>query len=113
MIEAVGENWENPVGGQERNVIFALGEIVRKMKDHGIWNYYGVAFPKSHLRFLKEFEVAGIQLLDLHFFIVEDVWSLYHLDSKAVVELIEHLKSGSSLNLTFLDVDFKSLDYMI
>lgn len=83
------------------------------MKKRGMWDFYGIAIPKSYLKLLKDFEVGGIQLLDFHLFVVENLWSLYHLDSKTTIELIQNLKAGKPESQIDLDVDFKNFDYMI
>ena len=62
---------------------------------------------------MKDFEVRGIQFLDFHLFVVENLWSLYHLDSKATIELVQDLKTDKPERLIDLDVDFKNFDYVI
>jgi hypothetical protein len=113
LVEAVGKNGENSSILQEKKILCAIGELVRKMKERGIWTFYGIAIPKSFFKLFKDFEMGGIQLLDFHFFIVESLWSLYHLDSKATIELIQDLKAGKPERLIDLDIDFKNYDYQI
>jgi hypothetical protein len=112
MVEAVGDS-ESSVSSREKEILYAIGELVRKMKERGIWTFYGIAIPKSYFKLLKNFETSGIQLLDFHFFIVENFWSLYHLDSKATIKLIQDLKAGKPEKLIDLDIDFKIYDYQI
>ena len=112
-IIAVGEKEDSPRTAQAKEFLFAIGESVQKMKKRDIWTFYGIAIPKNYTNFLKEFEIAGIQLMAFHFFIVENFWSLYHLDSKATIELIQNLKADKPESLLFLDIDFKSYDYNI
>ena len=113
MVEAIGENGENSSFIQEKKILCAIGEIVRKMKNLGLSTFYGIAIPKSYFKLLKDFDIGGIQLLDFHFFIVENWWSLYHLDSKATIELIQDLKAGKPERLLDLDIDFKNYDYPV
>ena len=113
IIIAVGKNKESLGTMQSKEILFAIGEIVRKMKKRDVWTFYGIAIPKSYFKLLKDFEIDGIQRLDFHFFIVENVWSLYHLDSRATIELIQNLKAGRPESLADLDIDFKNYDYNI
>jgi hypothetical protein len=112
VVQAVGSGESSNVA-QEKEILCAVGEMVRQMKDGSMWTSYGIAIPMNYLKFLKDFEVGGIQLLNLHFFVVETLWSLYHLDSKATIELIQNLKVGKPEDLIDLDIDFKNFDYMI
>ncbi len=113
IVEAVGGS--RGVSGEkaEETLLYAVGEVVRRMKEREAWTFYGVAFPRGYLKFLKAFVVGGIRLLDFHFFIVETVWSLYHLDAKATIELIEDLKADKPERLLELDIDFKDYDFNI
>ncbi len=111
IIEAVGEEKESSNATQEKELLYAIGEIVRRMKKPDIWTLYGIAIPKSYLKHLKNFEIGGIQLLDFHLLIVENVWSLYHLDAKSTVEVIQNLKAGLPERIVDLDIDFKNFDY--
>ncbi len=112
-IVAVGKNKESSITIQSKEILFAIGEIVRKMKKLDIWSFYGIAIPKSYFKLLTDFEIYGVQRLDFHLFIVENVWSLYHLDSRATIELIQNLKADKPELLRDLDVDFKNYDYDI
>ena len=109
LLTAIGES-EGASDG-EIQVISAIGETVRRMNDRGIWTSYGIAIPKSYVNFLKDFEAGGIQSLSLNVFIVERLWSLYHLNTKDAIELIQDLKAGKPENLIYLDSDFKMYDY--
>ncbi len=113
IVEAVGESEQDSNNTSEKQILSAIGEVVRRMKRREMWTFYGIAIPKGYLKILKDFEVGGIKLLDFHFFIVETLWSLYHLDLKATVELIQNLKAGKPEALIDLDIDFKNFDYMI
>ncbi len=113
IIIAVGENKENLGIMQSRDILFAIGEMVRSMKKRDIWTFYGIAVPRSYFKIFKDFEIDGIKRLDFHLFIVENVWSLNHLDSRATIELVENLKSGRPERVVDLDIDFKSYDYNI
>ena len=113
IIVAVGKNRESFGTMQSKEILFAIGEIVRKMKKRDVWTFYGIAIPKSYFELLKYFEIDGIQRLDFHLFIIENVWSLYHLDSRATIELIQNLKADRPESLMDLDIDFKNYDYNI
>lgn len=113
FITVIGEKKEASETVQAKELLFAIGETVSKMKEPNAWTFYAIAIPKNYLNSLKEWEVGGIQLIDFHFFIVESIFSLYHLDSKSVIELIQSLKTGVPENLLLLDIDFKSYDYII
>ena len=67
IVEAVGEG-ESSVSSREKEILCAIGEVVRKMKKRGMGDFYGIAIPKSYLKLLKDFEVGGIQFLDFHRF---------------------------------------------
>jgi hypothetical protein len=113
IIIAVGKNKESAGIIQSKEILFAIGEIVRKMKKRDVWTFYGIAIPKNYFKLLKDFEIDGIHRLDFHLFIVENVWSLYHLDSRATIELIQNLKAFKPESLSNLDIDFKNYDYNI
>jgi hypothetical protein len=115
VVEAVGggEGVSSAGARAEEALLYAVGEVVQRMKERAAWTFYGVAFPRGYLKFMKNFEVGGIRLLDFHFFIVENVWSLYHLDTKAMIELIEDLKADKPERLIDLDIDFKDYDFNI
>ncbi|MCW3998710.1 MAG: hypothetical protein NWE93_00540 [Candidatus Bathyarchaeota archaeon] len=97
LIEAI---WET---GQpsDWDIIFAVGKLVKRMKMQGVWFHYALAMPKDYFRFLREFELAGVEALGLHLFLVESFYTLTELDHKETVELIKELKAGnvSKLNL--------------
>ena len=97
VIEAMWES-EQPT---DKNIIFALGKLVKRMNETGSWYHYALALPKDYFRFLREFELAGVELLGLHLFLVESFYTLTELDHKETVELIKALKAGnlSQLNL--------------
>ena len=113
VVEAVGGRREISSATGEEALLYAVGEVVRRMKERAAWTFYGIAFPRSYLKFLKDFEVGGIRLLDFHFFIVENVWSLYHLDAKAAIALIEDLNADKPERLIDLDIDFKDYDFNV
>ena len=113
LIFAVGENEDNLDIPRLKEILFAIGEVLRKMEKRDLWTFYGIAIPKNYLRLLKDFEVAGIELLNFHLLIIENIWSLYHLDTKATIELIQNLKTGKPESLMNLDIDFKNYDYSI
>jgi len=83
LIEVVGETRTRNRSGQDINI--AIGEIVKRMKERGPQIHYGIAIPESHVRFLKNFEVGGIQVLELHLFIVVTFGLAYHLDASKII----------------------------
>jgi hypothetical protein len=112
LIEAVGETPTRNRSGQD--IIIAIGEIVKRMKGKEPKVNYGIALPKSHMKFLKNFEVGGIQILGLHLFIVETFIAepfglTYHLDTPKVIELVQQLKTGKTVYLSLMDIDYKPL----
>ena len=113
IVEAIGEKEKDSSPAQEQELLCAIGEIVRRMKKQEIRTVYGIAMPESYFKLLKDFEVGGIQLLDFQIFFVENFWSLYHLDSKTTIELIQDLKTDVPKRLIDLDIDFKRYDYNI
>ncbi len=113
LIFAVGEKEDISDIIRLKELLFAIGEVLRKMEKRDLWTFYGIAIPKSYFRLLKDFEVAGIELLNFHLLIVENIWSLYHLDTKATIELIQDLKMDKPERLMNLDIDFKNYDYGI
>ncbi len=90
LIEAIGET-ARPT---DQNIIFAIGKIVKRMKEQNAWANYGIAIPKSYVKFMKDFEIGGIQLLNLHLFSVDSFYSLTHLDPQEAIVFIQQLKSG-------------------
>jgi hypothetical protein len=109
LIEVVGETPTRNRSGQD--LIIAIGEIVKRMKQKEPKVNYGIALPKSHMKFLKNFEVGGIQILGLHLFIVEtfvaEPFGLpYHLDTPKTIELVQRLKTGKAVYLSLTDIDY-------
>jgi len=101
FIEALGEKAQP----DNQNVIFALGKLIMRMKEQGFWIHYGIAIPRSYLKFLKEFEVSGFEVLKIHVFLVENFYTLTHLDPQETVKLILQLKSGEPVNLEKIEFD--------
>ncbi len=95
-IEAIGEASNK----NDKNIIFAIGNIVKKMKQQGFWIHYGIAIPKNYYNLLKDFEIEGIKMLTLHIFLVENFYSLIHLEPNQTIELIQLLKAGNIVRLT-------------
>lgn len=107
LIEVVGETRTRNRSGQDINIV--IGEIVKRMKERGPKIHYGIAIPKSHMRFLKNFEVGGIQILELHLFIVETFGLLYHLDTPKIIELVQQLKAGKTVYPSLMDINYKPM----
>lgn len=89
LIEAIGDG---PASG--KNIIYALGKLMKRMSQVGFWLHYGVAMPKDYFKQLKDFEVGGIETLKLHFFFVDNFYQLTHLDPAQTIKLITELKKG-------------------
>lgn len=102
IIEAIWET-EHPT---DKNLIFAIGKLIKRMKQRGFWYHYGIAMPKQYFRFLREFEVEGFELLDLHLFLVESFYTLTELDPKEGVELIRELKEGNISRLNLWGINY-------
>jgi hypothetical protein len=102
LIEGVWET-EPP---DSRSIIYALGKIVKRMKERGFWIYYGIAIPKSYYMFLGQFEAKGFETLELHVLLVESFFVLEHLDPKMTVELIEGVKTGNISDLSLWSVNY-------
>jgi hypothetical protein len=104
LIEVVGET---PTRKHGQDIIIAIGEIVKRMKERETKIHYGIAIPESYVKFLKNFEVGGIWVLELHLFIgVTYGWS-YHLDTQKTIELVQQLKAGEEVYLSLMDIDYK------
>ncbi len=101
IVEAIGESSRSG----EQGLIFALGKIVKRMKEQGFWTYYGVAVPKSYFKLLKNFEVAGFRALNLHVFLVDSFYSLTHLSPADAIELITQLQAGKIVNPNAVGID--------
>jgi hypothetical protein len=102
IIEAIGESTRP----SDQSIIFALGKIVKRMKEQNAWADYGIAIPKSYVKFLKEFELGGIRLLNLHLFIVGSFYSLTHLDPQETTVFMQQLKSGHVIHPNLTDIGF-------
>jgi hypothetical protein len=105
LIEVVGETPTRSRSGQDINI--AIGEIVKRMKERGSKVHYGIAIPESYVKFLRNFEVGGIQVLQLHLFIGVAFGLSYHLDTQRTIELIQKLKAGEAVYLSLMDIDYK------
>lgn len=97
IIEAVGEPNTSPIAG-DGDVVFAVGKIVKRMKEKGFWIHYGIAMPKSDYKLLKDFEIEGFETLGLHLFLVENVFSLIHLHPQEALQLLGQLKDIGIVN---------------
>jgi hypothetical protein len=106
LIEVVGET---PTRKNRQDIIIAIGEIVTRMKWRGTKIHYGIAVPENYVKFLKNFEVGGIQVLGLHLFIVKTWGLLYHLETRKIIELVQQLKAGKTVYPSLMDVDYKPL----
>lgn len=93
FIEAIGKSSHNGV-----DIAFAIGRLVERMKQQGVWFHYAVAMPRDYFGLLKDFEVSGIDTLKIHFFFTANIYTLTHLDPKEVIELIKQLKAGNPVN---------------
>ncbi len=101
FIEAIGESSQPDT----HNIIFAIGKLIMRMKEQGFWIHYAIAIPRSYFKFLKDFEVGGFQALKIHVFIVQNFYSLTHLDPQDAVDLIQQLKSGQIVNPDLIGID--------
>jgi hypothetical protein len=102
IIEAIGKSTRP----SDQNIIFAIGKIVKRMKEQNGWADYGIAIPKSYVKFLKEFELGGIKLLNLHLFIVDSFYTLTHLDLQETTVFMQQLKSGHVIHPNLMDISF-------
>jgi hypothetical protein len=103
VIEAIWEN-ERP---SDKSIIFAIGKLIKRMKERGFWFHYAIAMPKSYFRFLGEFEAVGFELLSIHLFLVESVYTLTVLDPKETLELINELKAGHVSTLNMWGINYR------
>jgi hypothetical protein len=101
LIETVGET---PTA-DDKNIVLAIGELAKRMKERGFWNHYGIATPRTYFRLLKNFEVGGLQALKLHIFLVDSIYASTHLDPANVVELVTQLKAGKIVNPDLIGID--------
>lgn len=109
LIEAVGETRTRRTS---QDIIIAIGETIKRMKEKRSKVHYGIAVPKSHLKYLKDFEVGGIQVMKLHLFVVETIsepfgW-VYHLDTSKTIELVQHIKTGKTVYLSSMDIEYQN-----
>lgn len=93
IVEAI-----NPSDRRDADIVFALGKIVKRMKNIGILYDYGIAMPREYFKNLKDFEAAGFDALKIHLFLVDDYLALKHLDPIQTVDLIRNLKAGQIIN---------------
>lgn len=105
VIEAVGETQTRSRSGQD--IIISLGTIVKRIKEGAAETRYGIAIPESFMRFLKEFEVGGLQALKLHLFLVQESGLACHLDSQRTVELVQRLRAREHVSLLLMDINCK------
>ncbi|MCW4029616.1 MAG: hypothetical protein NWE92_08220 [Candidatus Bathyarchaeota archaeon] len=97
IIEAVGDSATAQLAS-DGNVVYAVGKIVKRMKEKGFWIHYGIAMPKSDYKLLRDFEIEGFETLGLHLFLVENLFSLLHLHPQEAVQLLEQLKDIGIVN---------------
>ena len=100
FIEAIGES------SRGNDVVYALGKLVKRMKQQGFWFHYAVAMPRGYFKLLKNFEVSGLETLKIHFFLVRSFYELSHLDYKETIELIQQLKAGNIINPDLIDIGY-------
>ena len=103
IIEGV---WETSLPPEE-SVIYAIGKMVKRMKEPDPWIDYGLAIPKSYFKVLRNFEVGGLEKLKLHLFLVENIYTLTHLNSKTTRELVNHLKAGNLSTMHIWGINYE------
>jgi len=94
LIDAIGETSARP----GPSIVFALGKLVKRMKEQGFWIHYGVAMPKNYYKLLKSFEADAFQMLKIHLFLVDSLYTLTHLDPTETTKMIQLLKAGQIVN---------------
>ena len=104
LIEAIGESPR-----KDGDIVFALGKLLRKMKEQGFWIHYSIAIPRGYFKLLKDFEVGGFETLKIRVFLVESFYELTHLDPTQTNILIRHLKAGDIVNPDLIDVGYPSI----
>jgi hypothetical protein len=93
IVEAI-----NPSDRKDADIVLALGKLIKRMSSISVLYDYGVAMPREYFKYLKDFEVAGFNVLKIHVFLVDDYLALKHLDSSQTIELIDNLRAGRIVN---------------
>ncbi len=103
LIEGIWETDQPP----EQSITYAIGKIVKRMRERGAWTDYGIAMPKSYFKALRDFEIAGFETLGVHLFLIESFYVLTHLHKKLTLELIQHLKEGNVSQLNIWGINYE------
>lgn len=103
IIEGV---WETLLPAEEV-ITYAIGKLVKRMKKPDPWIDYGLAIPKGYFKVLKDYEVGGLENLKLHLFLVENIYTLTHLNPKVTLELVRHLKAGNLSTLHIWGINYE------
>ena len=103
IIEGI---WETLLPA-EQSINYAMGKLVKRMKEPDPWIDYGLAMPKNYFKVLREFEVGGLEILKLHLFLVENIYTLTHLNSKETLELVRHLKANNLSTLHIWGINYE------
>lgn len=103
IIEGI---WETLLPA-EQTITYAIGKIVKRMNKPDPWVDYGLAIPKSYFKALKNFEAGGLENLKLHLFIVENIYTLTHLNSKTTLELVKHLKENNLSTMPIWGINYE------
>lgn len=101
IVEVIGES-----AHKSRDIVFALGKLVKRMSKRGFWYHYGLAMPRDYFKLLKDFETVGFDALKIHLFLVGEFLAIKHLDDKQTLELMQHLKAGQIINPDLIDIGY-------
>jgi Holliday junction resolvase len=79
------------LGQEAYQIQYAIGEIVAEMRETGPKIHYGLAFPVGVAKKFWKFGLEGLRVLNLHLFIVECPYVVYHLSPERVFQFITSL----------------------
>jgi len=88
IIQAKGDR----PGQESFQIQYAIGEVTAEMRDIGANVHYALALPLRVAERLWKFGIEGLKTLQLHLFIVESAYVVWHLNPTNLVEYIRILR---------------------
>jgi len=90
IIQAKGDR----PGQESFQIQYAIGEVVAEMREKGPHIHYALALPLRVAEKLWKFGLEGLKALQLHLFIVESAYIVWHLNTTNLIEYIRVLREG-------------------
>lgn len=88
IVQAKGDR----PGQESFQIQYTIGEVVAEMRETGANVHYALALSLRVAEKLWKFGIEGLKALQLHLFIVESAYVVWHLNPTNLVEYIRILR---------------------